>query len=103
EGRLGKLEQQLAPLAEREAELAASLGGMRTTLDGARAEVSERLREMTMRLTASEGLQEDLAGVHQQLDSLSRDQVSRSLEIGKLQDRLVRLEMRMGDVLKEQG
>jgi chromosome segregation ATPase len=75
---------------------------VRTSLDEARAEVGERFRETTMRLTASGEVQHELSRVHAHLDALSKEQVSRTLEIGKLHDRLVRLEMRMGDVLKEQ-
>ena len=101
--RLHRLEERLAPLVDREAQLAASMTDMQTTVAGARADATERLRELTMRLAATEELQHDLGRVHEHLDALSKDQVSRSLDIGKLNDRLVRLEMRMGDMLKEQG
>ncbi|MCC6763337.1 MAG: hypothetical protein IT293_01620 [Deltaproteobacteria bacterium] len=90
-------------LAERDTELGAALDAVRMTLMEARADAIERLREMTMRLTASEELQHDLGRVHEHLDALSKEQVARSLDIGKLHDRLVRLEMRMGDLVKEQG
>jgi len=103
EGRLRQLEERLAPIVERESGVTSALTEMRTTLDGARAEVSERFRETTMRLVASEQVHDDLGRVHEQMDALSKEQVSRSLEIGKLQDRLVRLELRMGDMLKEQA
>jgi len=103
ESRLQRIEERLQPMAERELQVAATMQEMQTTLAGARADVTERLREMTMRLAAAEHLEDDLGRVHEHIDALSKDQVSRSLEIGKLNDRLVRLEMRMGDVLKEQG
>jgi chromosome segregation ATPase len=79
------------------------LSAVRTSLDEARAEVGERLRETTMRLAASEEVHQELGRMHEHLDALSKEQVARSLDIAKLQDRLVRLEMRMGDVLKEQA
>lgn len=110
DSRLLALEERVEPMTEREARLEASqstleaaLDGMRCTLDEARADVTERLREVTMRLAAGEELQQDVGRVHEHLDALSKEQVARSLDIGKLQDRLVRLEMRMGDVLKEQS
>lgn len=101
--RLQGLEERLQPMTERELQLATSLQEMQTTLAVARADATERLREMTMRLAAAEHLQDDIGRVHDHIDALSKEQVSRSLEIGKLNDRLARLEMRMGDVLKEQG
>ncbi len=90
-------------LAERDAELGSAIDAVRMTLMEARADATERLREMTMRLTAGEELQHDLGRVHEHLDALSKEQVARSLDVGKLHDRLVRLEMRMGDIVKEQG
>lgn len=101
--RLQRVEERLDPLIDGEARRATSMTEMQTTLAGARADATERLRELTMRLAATEELQHDLGRVHEHVDALSRDQVSRSLEIGKLNDRLVRLEMRMGDMLKEQA
>ncbi len=113
ETRLASIEDRLDPLvsaaalatavSEVRTELETSVGGVRTALDEARAEVGERFRETTIRLVAGEELQHEVTRVHAHLDALSKEQVARSLEIGKLHDRLVRLEMRMGDVLKEQA
>jgi hypothetical protein len=103
EARLARMEERLEPLVEHGAELTTSLSDLRTKLDDARTEVGERLRETTMRVAASEEVQHEFGRVQEHLDALSREQVARSLEIGKLHDRLVRLEMRMGDVLKEQA
>lgn len=103
ETRLHELEERVTPLAERESQLAESVDGVCRTLDEARADATERLREITMRLAAGDELQHEIGRIHEHVDALSKEQVARSLEIGKLQDRLVRLEMRMGDVLKEQS
>lgn len=103
EARLLQLEGRVAPLVEREHDLTSGLTEVRGALHEARAEATERLREMTVRISANDDLRNDLGRVHDHLDALSKDQVTRSLEIGKLHDRLVRLEMRMGDVLKEQA
>ena len=103
EARLGLLEQRLDPLIAERAENAARLTRIAERVDVARAESDERARDLAVRVAATDELRSDLASVHGHLDALSREQVTRSLEIGKLQDRLVRLEMRMGDVLKEQS
>ena len=103
ETRLHELEARLPPIAERADRLESSIEGVCRTVDETRAEATERLREITMRLAAGEELQQDVLRVHDHIDALSKEQVGRSLEIGKLHDRLVRLEMRMGDVLKEQS
>ncbi len=103
DGRLAGLESRLDAAGEERTRLASGLSDVETALRDARIEASERLRELTVRVAANDELHGDLARVHGQVDALSRDQVARSLEIGKLHDRLVRLEMRMGDVLKEQA
>ena len=112
--RLTELEQRMdAASAERD-QLSSRLGGVEASLPSrvasiesalrdARVEATERLREMAVRLAANDDLHGEITRVHGQLDALSKDQVARSLELGKLHDRLVRLEMRMGDVLKEQS
>lgn len=103
EARLVQIEGRIEPLVESRNELTSGLSEVRTTLHEARAEATERLREMTVQISANDDLLNDLGRVHDHLDALSKDQVTRSLEIGKLHDRLVRLEMRMGDVLKDQA
>jgi hypothetical protein len=50
--RLQRIEERLQPMAEREVQLATTLQEMQATIAGARADASERLREMTMRLAA---------------------------------------------------
>jgi chromosome segregation ATPase len=101
--RLADLEARLETAGEERSRLTSGVTDVRTSLEQARAEVSERLREVTVRLAATDEVQSDVGRLHAHLDALSKDQVTRSLEIGKLHDRLVRLEMRMGDVLKEQA
>ena len=101
--RLTQLEGRLEPVLESRTQLAAQLADVQGALNDARADATERLREMTVRISANDELRTDLVRAHDHLDALSKEQVTRSLEIGKLHDRLVRLEMRMGDVLKEQG
>jgi chromosome segregation ATPase len=103
EQRLGEIEERLEPLLESRTQLAAGLSEMQTTLADARADVTERFRETTVRLAAVDELQTDIGRVHTHLDGLSKEHVTRSLDLGKLQDRMVRLELRMGDVLKEQA
>ncbi len=112
--RLTELEQRLdaasaerdqlsSRLGELEAALPPRVANLEGALRDARVEATERLREMAVRLAANDDLHGELTRVHGQLDALSKDQVARSLEMGKLHDRLVRIEMRMGDVLKEQA
>lgn len=103
ENRLVELEERFEPLLESKTQLAAGLAEVQTTLSEARADVTERFRETTVRLSAVDELHTDLGRAHDHLDALSKEQVTRSLDIGKLQDRMVRLELRMGDVLKEQA
>lgn len=103
EERFASLESRLASAIDERVKLEARLGDVQRELLEARADVSERMRELTVRLSSHDELCGELASIHHHLDALSKEQVTRSLEIGKLQDRLVRLEMRMGDVLKEQG
>jgi archaellum component FlaC len=103
DARLARLGDRLEPFFESRTQLITGLAAVRGALDEARADATERLREMTVRLAANDDLRNDLGHVHDHLDVLSKEQVTRSLEIGKLHDRLVRLEMRMGDVLKEQA
>jgi chromosome segregation ATPase len=103
ESRLNQLEEHLEPLVESRTQLASELAEVRTGFGEARADVTERIREVTVRVAAHDELRTDLGRVHDHLDALSKEQVTRSLEIGKLHDRLVRLEVRMGDVLKEQA
>jgi DNA repair exonuclease SbcCD ATPase subunit len=101
--RLAQLEERLEPLLESRTQLTSQLANVQRALDDARADATERLREMTVLISANDELRNDLGRVHDHLDTLSKEQVTRSLEIGKLHDRLVRVEIRMGDVLKEQG
>jgi chromosome segregation ATPase len=102
ESRLMQLEARLDPMEETRVRFASELERVQATLAEARVDVTERLREVTVRVAAHDDLRTDLDKLQEHLDALSREQVTRSLEIGKLHDRLVRLEMRMGDVLKEQ-
>jgi hypothetical protein len=103
EDRLAQLEARLEPLVADRANTAARLAEIHQRLDEARVDADERVRELAVGISAAGELRSDLANVHVHLDGLSKEQVTRSLEIGKLHDRLIRLEMRMGDVLKEQG
>jgi predicted nuclease with TOPRIM domain len=103
EHRLIELEARFEPLLESRTQLAAGLAEMQTTLEEARADVTERFRETTVRLSAFDEIHSDLGRVHGHLDALSKEQVTRSFDLGKLQDRMVRLELRMGDILKEQA
>ncbi len=101
EDRLRRLEERVDPLLDARSEAASRMTAMERQQLESRIETGERLREVMVRLSATDDLRSDLAGLHEHLDALSKDQVSRSLEIGKLQDRLVRLEMRMGDALRD--
>jgi hypothetical protein len=103
EDRLAQLEGRLEPLIAGGAQTTVRLAEVQRRLDEGRVDADERAREFAVRLAAADELRGDVANVHVQLDALSKEQVTRSLEIGKLHDRLIRLEMRMGDVLKEHG
>jgi chromosome segregation ATPase len=72
-----------------------------STLEEMRADASERVRDLQLRLSIAEEVRSELTALREQLDVLSRGQAARTLDIGKLDDRLVRVETRLGDVLKE--
>jgi len=101
ERRLGHLEARLGPLLEERLELGTRIGQLERRLDETRADSSERLREIDLRLAATDDLRSELAALREHLDALSKEQVTRSLDLGKLHDRIVRLEMRFGELLKE--
>jgi chromosome segregation ATPase len=103
ESRLAHLEGRLGGLLDDRAALTSRVLELERTIDDTRAVASEREREASLALSTGDVLHQALAEVREHLDALSKDQVSRSLESGKLQDRLVRLEMRLGDILKDQG
>lgn len=103
ESRIAHLEGRLGTLLDDRATLTSRVVELERSLDDARAIANEREREATMALSTGDGLQQAITDVREHLDALSRDHVSRNLESGKLEDRLVRLEMRLGDVLKEQS
>ena len=103
ERRLAHLEGRLGPLLDDRARLSTRVLELERTLEEARADFSERSREVNVRLAATDDVRAALAGIRNHLDTLSKDQVTRGLDVGKLHDRIVRLEMRFGDLLKDQG
>jgi predicted nucleic acid-binding Zn-ribbon protein len=103
ERRVAHLEGRLGPLLDDRARLGGRVADLEHQLDELRGDVSERLRELQLRLSADDGTRTALAQVREHLDALSKEHVTRGLELGKLHDRIVRLEMRFGDLLKEQG
>ncbi len=102
ESRIAHLEGRLSTVLDDRATLTSRVLELERNLEEARAVASEREREATMALSTGDGLLQAIADVREHLDSLSRDHVSRNLESGKLEDRLVRLEMRLGELLKDQ-
>jgi chromosome segregation ATPase len=103
EERVAHLEARIGTLLEDRAMLTGRVTDLEHQLRETCVELGERVREVDLRLTATDDIRGDLAELHHQLDTLAKDHVSRSLEIGKLHDRIVRMEMRFGDLLKEQG
>ncbi len=101
--RIAHLEGRLGPLLDDRAQLMAALTEIERQNKELRADVSERLREIQLRLSTEDETRKELARVHEHLDALSKEHVTRGLDLGKLHDRIVRLEMRFGDLLKEQG
>ena len=101
--RVAHVEDRLGPLLDDRAELNSKLQDLGRIVDEARADASERFRDVSVRLAAGDELRGELGALHEHLDALSKDHVTRNLEAGKLQDRIVRMEMRLGDLLKEQG
>jgi len=99
--RVAHLESRIGTLLEDRAMLTGRVSDLESQLRETRVELGERVREVDMRLTATDDLRGDLADLRHQLDTLAKDHVARSLELGKLQDRILRMEMRFGDLLKE--
>jgi chromosome segregation ATPase len=103
EERVAHLEARIGTLLEDRAMLTGRVTDLEHQLRETCVELGERVREVDLRLTATDDIRGDLAELHGQLDTLAKDHVARSLELGKLHDRIVRMEMRFGDLLKEQG
>ncbi len=103
EERVAHLEGRLGPLLDERMELGGRVATLERQLNEMRADVAERVRELDVRLASADDLRGDVHELRTQLDALAKEHVSRSLDIGKLQDRIVRMEMRFGDLLKEQG
>jgi chromosome segregation ATPase len=101
--RIAHLEGRLGPLLDDRSHVSRRVGALEKQLEEARADASERLRELTLHLSASDEVRTELGELRGHLDALSKDQVTRSLELGKQHDRLIRLEMRFGDFLKDHG
>lgn len=103
EDRLAQLEDRIGPLLDERAALTGRVAALERQLGDARVELAEGLREIDLRLAATDDARGDLVDLRGQLDALAKEQLARSLELGKLHDRVVRMEMRIGDLLKEQG
>jgi chromosome segregation ATPase len=101
--RIAHIEGRLGSLLDDRAQVTSRLFQLERQIEEIRVDMSERLREFNLALAASDTVRGELAGVHEHLGALSKEQVVRSLDLGKLHDRVVRLEMRLGDLLKEQG
>ncbi|HEY2387315.1 MAG TPA: hypothetical protein VGK30_10160 [Candidatus Binatia bacterium] len=99
--RVAHLEARIGTLLEDRAMLTGRVTDLESQLRETRVELGERVREVDMRLTATDDLRGDLTDLRRELDTLAKDHVARSLELGKLQDRILRMEMRFGDLLKE--
>ncbi len=103
ENRLAHLEGRLGPLLDERAALSSRVAGLERELGEARAELRERVHELDLRLAASADVRSDLVELRGHLDALAKEHLAGSLELGKLHDRIVRIEMRFGDLLKEHG
>ncbi|MBI3767992.1 MAG: hypothetical protein HY271_05780 [Deltaproteobacteria bacterium] len=103
EDRLAHLEGRLGPLLDERVALSSRVAGLERELGEARAELRERVHELDLRLAATTDVRSDLVELRGHLDALATEQLARSLELGKLDDRVVRMEMRFGDLLKEHG
>lgn len=103
EQRVAHLEGRIGPLLDDRMELTNRVAGLERQLNEARADVAERVREIDLRLSTTDDIRGDVHELRGHLDALAKEHVARSLELGKLQDRIVRMEMRFGDLLKEQG
>jgi len=101
--RIAHVEGRLGSLLDDRAEITSRVLELEHQIEETRVDMSERLREFNLALATSDAVRGEIAGVREHLDALSKEQVTRSLELGKLHDRVVRLEMRFGDLLKEQG
>lgn len=99
--RVAHLEARIGTLLEDRAMLTGRVGDLEHQLRETCVELGERVREVDLRLTATDDLRGEIGDVRHQLDTLAKDHVGRSLELGKLHDRIVRMEMRFGDLLKE--
>ncbi len=103
ENRVAHLEGRLGPLLDDRAALSSRVASLERQLMEARSETGERIRELDVRIAAADDVRTDVAELRSQLDTLAKEHLTRSLELGKLHDRLTRMEMRFGDLLKEHG
>jgi chromosome segregation ATPase len=103
EDRVARLEGRLDPLFEDRAALSSRVATLERQLMEARSEMGERIRELDVRAAAAEHVRTDVAELRSHLDALAKEQLTRSLELGKLHDRITRMELRFGDLLKEHG
>jgi len=103
ESRLAHLEGRLGTLLDDRAALTGRITELERHLEDARAVASEREREANMALSTGDALHGTITDIREHLDAISREHMTRNLDTGKLQDRIVRLEMRLGDLLRDHG
>jgi len=103
ESRVAHLEGRLGPLLDDRAELSTRVASLERQLMEAHSEIGERIRELDLRIAAANDVRTDVAELRNELDTLAKEHLTRSLELGKLHDRMTRMELRFGDLLKEHG
>jgi chromosome segregation ATPase len=103
EDRLAHLEGRLGPLLDERAALSSRVADLEHQLGDVRVELRERVRELDLRLATTDDVRGDLVELRGHIDAVAKEQLARSLELSKLHDRVARMEMRFGDLLKEHG
>ncbi len=99
--RLGRLEQRIRGLLEEQNRLTISIGRIEREWQGLRVDLNERLAESSERATELEGLREAVEETRQSAEKLAKEGLARAVEAAKVNDRVVRLEMRLADIARE--
>lgn len=99
--RLGRLEERIRGLIEEQNRLAISTGRIEREWQGLRVDLNERLADSSERVAELERLRGALEEVRESAEKLAKEGLGRAVEAAKVNDRLVRVEMRLADIARQ--